>query len=108
MDPRKKIYVSDDTNFVYMAKIMRDYLVQKHNLLETSNTDRDKKEKRIKIFEEWISNRLPQFLSRLENELNNLNKNASDINRAVEKIKSVEDSIRKIILNEARGELVSL
>ena len=52
LDPRKKIYVSDDTNFVYMAKIMRDYLIQKHNLLETSNTDRDKKAKRIKIFEE--------------------------------------------------------
>ena len=108
LDPRKKIYVSDDTNFVYLAKIMRDYLVQKHNLLETSNTDRDKKEKRIKIFEAWISNRLPQFLSRLENELTNLSKNASDINRSVDKIKSIEDSIRKIILTEARGELVSL
>lgn len=50
LDPRKKIYVSDDANFIYIAKIMRDSLIQKHNLLETVNTD--SKERRIKSFEE--------------------------------------------------------
>ena len=49
LDPRKKIYVSDETNFIYIAKIMRDSLIQKHNLLETINSD---KEKRLKDLEE--------------------------------------------------------
>jgi hypothetical protein len=50
LDPRKKIYVSDENNFIYIAKIMRDSLVQKHHLLEIVNAD--SKEKRIKSFEE--------------------------------------------------------
>jgi len=50
LDPRKKIYVSDDSNFVYIAKIIRDSLIQKHNLLEAVKAD--DKEKRIKKIEE--------------------------------------------------------
>ena len=106
LDPRKKIYVSDDTNFVYIAKIIRDSLIQKHNLLETLNAD--SKEKRIKNFEEWIGSRLPQFLARLEKELTDLNKNANNIGRIAENIKSLEASIRKIILEEVRTELSNL
>ncbi|KLL02474.1 MAG: hypothetical protein MRERC_1c064 [Mycoplasmataceae bacterium RC_NB112A] len=106
LDPRKKIYVSDDANFVYIAKIIRDSLIQKHNLLEVVNTDN--KEKRIKNFEEWIESRLPQFLARLEKELTDLNKNANNIGRIAENIKSSEISIRKIILEEVRTELSSL
>ncbi len=49
LDPRKKIYVSDETNFIYVAKIMRDSLIQKHNLLENVNSD---KEKRLKNLDE--------------------------------------------------------
>jgi len=49
LDPRKKIYVSDETNFIYIAKIMRDSLIQKHNLLENVNSD---KEKRLKNLDE--------------------------------------------------------
>ena len=52
LDPRKKIYVSDDENFIYIAKIMRDSLIQKHNYLKKGDTDEDSKEKRIKNFEE--------------------------------------------------------
>ena len=106
LDPRKKIYVSDDANFIYIAKIMRDSLIQKHNLLEAVNTD--SKERRIKSFEEWVSNRLPQFLSRLEKELVDLNKNANSISRVAENIKSSETNIRKIILEEVRTELSNL
>jgi len=49
LDPRKKIYVSDETNFIYIAKIMRDSLIQKHNLLENIDSD---KEKRLKNLDE--------------------------------------------------------
>ncbi|CAI2162420.1 10700_t:CDS:2 [Funneliformis geosporum] len=73
LDPRKKIYVSDDTNFIYIAKIMRDSLIQKHNLLETVNAD--SKEKRIK-----------------KKELGDLNKNANSISRVAENIKSEQQN----------------
>ena len=49
LDPRKKIYVSDETNFIYIAKIMRDSLIQKHNLLKNIDSD---KEKRLKNLDE--------------------------------------------------------
>lgn len=49
LDPRKKIYVSDEVNFVYVAKVLRDTLIQKHNLIETVSSDKDK---RIKNLEE--------------------------------------------------------
>jgi len=52
LDPRKKIYVSDDENFIYIAKIMRDSLIQRHNYLKKGDMDEDDKEKRIKNFEE--------------------------------------------------------
>ncbi|MCE8163796.1 MAG: DUF2130 domain-containing protein [Candidatus Moeniiplasma glomeromycotorum] len=106
LDPRKKIYVSDDTNFIYIAKIMRDSLIQKYLLMETINADN--KEQRIKKFEDWIGSRLPQFLSRLEKELTDLNKNANNISRIAENIKSAETNIRKIILEEVRTELNNL
>jgi len=47
LDPRKRIYVSDDTNFIYIAKIMRDSLIQKYNLLETVSSDKDRKLKEL-------------------------------------------------------------
>ncbi len=50
LDPRKKIYVSDENNFVYIAKIMREALIQKSRLLEMVNLEG--KEQRIKNFEE--------------------------------------------------------
>jgi len=106
LDPRKKIYVSDENNFIYIAKIMRDSLIQKHHLLEIVNAD--SKEKRIKRFEEWINNRLPQFLARLEKELIDLNKNSNSISRAAESLKSLEANIRKIVLEEVRTELSNL
>lgn len=43
LDPRKKIYVSDENNFAYIAKIMRDILIQKHNLLERTRSDQQKR-----------------------------------------------------------------
>ncbi|KLL03182.1 MAG: chromosome segregation ATPase, partial [Mycoplasmataceae bacterium CE_OT135] len=105
LDPRKKIYVSDETNFIYIAKIMRDSLIQKHNLLENVSSD---KEKRLKNLDEWISDTLPQYFLRLEKELIDLNKNASSISRAAESIKNLEINIRKIILEEVRTELSNL
>ena len=105
LDPRKKIYVSDETNFIYIAKIMRDSLIQKHNLLENIDSD---KEKRLKNLDEWISETLPQYFLRLEKELIDLNKNANSISRAAESIKNLEINIRKIILEEVRTELSNL
>jgi len=48
LDPRKKIYVSDDENFIYIAKIMRDSLIQKHNYLKRAIQTRIAKRKELK------------------------------------------------------------
>ena len=55
-----------------------------------------------------MNNKLPQYLSRLEKELTDLNKNANSISRAAESIKGLEINIRKIILEEVRTELSNL
>ena len=52
IDSRKRIYFSDINNLTYIVKIIRNCLIQRHNLLEIGNTERDKKEKIIKTFEE--------------------------------------------------------
>ncbi|RHZ36607.1 DUF2130 domain-containing protein [endosymbiont GvMRE of Glomus versiforme] len=108
VDPRKKIYVSDDANFTYIAKIMRDTIIQRYNLLETVNNDRDSKEKRIRSLDEWVGNKLPQYLSRLEKKLADLNNNTDKISRAAQNLKDLETDIRKIILEEIRTELSNL
>lgn len=108
LDPRKKIYVSDDENFIHIAKIMRDSLIQKHNYLKKGDMDEDSKEKRIKNFEEWISSKLPQYLSRLENELTNLKKSSHHADKIIEITHNTEINIRKIILEEVRIELSNL
>ena len=108
LDPRKKIYVSDDENFIYIAKIMRDSLIQKHSYLKKGDTDEDGKEKRIKNFEEWISSKFPQYLSRLENELTNLKKSSHHADKITEITRNAEINIRKIILEEVRIELSNL
>ena len=108
LDPRKKIYVSDDENFIYIAKIMRDSLIQKHNYLKKGDTDEDSKEKRIKNFEEWISSKFPQYLSRLENELTELKKSSYHADKITEITRNAETNIRKIILEEVRIEISNL
>ncbi|RHZ37124.1 DUF2130 domain-containing protein [endosymbiont GvMRE of Glomus versiforme] len=108
VDPRKKIYVSDDTNFTYIAKIMRDTIIQRYNLLETVNSDKDNKEKRIRSLDEWVDNKLPQYLSRLEKKLADLNNNTDKISRAAQNLKDLETDIRKIVLEEIRTELSNL
>jgi ABC-type transporter MlaC component len=70
--------------------------------------DEDSKEKRIKNFEEWISNKFPQYLSRLENELINLKKNSHHADKIIEITHNTEINIRKIILEEVRIELSNL
>jgi Uncharacterized protein conserved in bacteria (DUF2130) len=52
LDPRKKIYVSNDENFIHIAKIMRDSLIQKHNYLKKGDADEDSKDRKIKQFNE--------------------------------------------------------
>ena len=108
LDPRKKIYVSDDENFIYIAKIMRDSLIQKHSYLKKGDTDEDGKEKRIKNFEEWIGSKFPQYLSRLENELTNLKKSSHHADKITEITRNAEINIRKIILEEVRIALSNL
>jgi hypothetical protein len=70
--------------------------------------DEDGKEKRIKIFEGWISSKFPQYLSRLEKELENLKKSHYHTDKITEITHNAEINIRKIILEEVRIELSNL
>jgi hypothetical protein len=105
-DCRKRIYVTDENNFVNIAKALRHVLIQRQIYLE--KTSSDSQEQRIKSFEEWISNRFPHFLSRLERELDDLNKNTISISRVAKNLSGLEDSIRKIILEEMKTDLNNL
>lgn len=50
--------------------------------------------------EEWINNKLPKYVSSLEDELVNQEKEANSIISKVEKIKVSKEKIRKLILDK--------
>lgn len=99
VDSRKRIYVSGENNDLFtVVKIMRELLITKHNFRETINSSA--KEQKIKNLEEWINNKLPKYVSSLEDELTNQEKEANSIISKVEKIKVSKEKIRKLILDK--------
>jgi len=67
-DLRKKIYISgDNSNIFIVAKIMRELLINKSNFEAMIKSD--EKERKIRNLKEWVENKLPRYISILEEEL---------------------------------------
>lgn len=107
VDFRKKIYISGDNNNLFVvAKIMRELLITKHNFLETINSDG--KEQRIKNLDEWINNKLPGYVSSLEEVFLDQEKEANAIINKAEKIKNLKEKIRKLIIDKITLEIKNI
>jgi hypothetical protein len=105
LDLRKKIYISGDNNNLFVvAKIMRELLITKHNFKENSSV----KEQKIKNLDEWINDKLPRYVSSLEEEFEGQEKEANNIINRAEKIKNSTEKIRKLTLDKIILEIRSI
>ncbi|CAI2184838.1 17328_t:CDS:2 [Funneliformis geosporum] len=92
LDTRKKIYISgDNINIFIVAKIMRELLITKCNFETLVKSD--EKEQKLKKLKDWIEYKLPRYISILEDELNNQEKEADIIIREAGKIKKSKERI---------------
>lgn len=99
LDPRKKIYISGDNNNLFtVAKIMRELLITKYKFRETINSSI--KEQKLRNLEEWVNDKLPKYISSLEDEFMNQEKEANAIISKAEKIKTGKEKIRKLIIDK--------
>ncbi|CAG8724189.1 5054_t:CDS:2 [Racocetra fulgida] len=90
LDLRKKIYISGDNNNLFVvAKIMRELLITKHNFKQNSSI----KERKIKNLDEWINDKLPRYISSLEEEFDSQEKETNNIISKAEKIKNSTEKI---------------
>ncbi|CAG8849816.1 32149_t:CDS:1, partial [Racocetra persica] len=105
LDLRKKIYISGDNNNLFVvAKIMRELIITKHNFKENSSV----KERKIKNLDEWINDKLPRYVSSLEEEFVGQEKEANHIISKAEKIKNSTEKIRKLTLDKIILEIRSI
>ena|SRR5438552_24174 len=107
LDLRKKIYISGDNNNLFaVAKIMRELLITKHNFAEMVKSDT--KEQKIKHLEEWKNDKLPSYISSLEEKFQSQEKEANKIISEAEKIKNSKEEVRKLIMDKIILEIRSI
>jgi hypothetical protein len=85
---------------------MRELLITKHKFRETINSSI--KEQKIKNLEEWINDKLPKYISSLEDELIIQEKEANSIINKAEKIKTCKEKIRKLIIDKVVLEIKNI
>jgi len=58
--------------------------------------------------EEWVSDKLPKYVSSLEDELLNQEKEANSIISKAEKIKIFKEKIRRLVIDKIVSEIKSI
>ena len=108
VDWKKKIYISDDnSNLFLVVKIMRELLINKHNLMKNDDNSVDKEQK-LKKIEEWTIEKLPKYILNLQKQLENQEKYANSIINGAEKIKKSKDEITKLTMTNINEEIKKL
>ena len=108
VDWKKKIYISDDnSNLFLVVKIMRELLINKHNLMKNDDNSVDKEQK-LKKIEEWTIEKLPKYIFNLKKQLENQEKYANSIINGAEKIKKSKDEITKLTMTNINEEIKKL
>ena len=98
--PSKNILVSDDDNFVFASQMARLLLLAKQRLSQGESA-----EERIKKWEEWIKDKLPNYLLNLEKNFTEWEKDLGRINTSVKSMEKVKENIKNTIISEMEGEL---
>jgi hypothetical protein len=101
--PQKNILVCDSDNFVFASQMARLLVISKQRI----NTEESPQE-RVKKWEEWIKDKLPNYLLRLEKYFGEWEKDIGRINTSVKSMEKVKEEMRKMVLGEMEGELKSI
>ena len=101
--PSKNILVSDDDNFLFASQMARLLLLAKQRLSQGESA-----EERIKKWEEWIKDKLPNYLLNLEKNFTEWEKDLGRINTSVKSMEKTKENIKNAIISEMEGELRSI
>lgn len=105
IDPRRKIFVTDDSSVVNLSfaiKAIREAIISKYKVRADDSMSARTKAKKI---ERWIRDSLPKYIISLENQLRNQEKMANHIIDKVNEIKRSRDKIHSLVMNEIHAEL---
>jgi len=101
--PQQNILVSDEESFIFASQMARLLIFSKLRInSEESPTER------IKKWEEWIREKLPGYLLKLEKYFNEWEKDIGRINTSVKSMEKVKEEMKKVIVGEMEGELRSI
>jgi len=98
--PSKNILVSDDDNFLFASQMARLLLLSKQRLSQGESA-----EDRIKKWEEWIKEKLPNYLLNLEKYFGEWEKDLGRLNTSWKSMLSLKESIQKVIMEGMELEL---
>jgi hypothetical protein len=98
--PQKNILVSDEENFIFASQMARLLIFSRQRLNAAESP-----QERIKKWEEWIKEKLPNYLLKLEKYFNEWEKDIGRINTSVKSMEKSKEEIKRIIIGEMEGEL---
>ena len=98
--PQQNILVSDEENFIFASQMARLLIFSKLRInAEESPTER------VKKWEEWVKEKLPNYLVKLGNNLTEWEKDITGINTIVKSMTKTREEIKRITINEIALEL---
>lgn len=101
--PQKSILVCDVDNFVFASQMARLLIISRQRL-----TAEETPQERIKKWEEWIKDKLPNYLLKLEKNFTEWEKDIGRINTSVKSMEKAKEEMKKVIVEEMEGELKSI
>ncbi|WNE40655.1 MAG: hypothetical protein mread185_000112 [Mycoplasmataceae bacterium] len=98
--PQQNILVSDEDNFLFASQIARLLIFSKLKI-----KDKEDSVTRIKKWEEWIKDKLPNYLLKLEKYFSDWEKDLGRISTSLKSMEKTREEVRKLILSELEVEL---
>ena len=101
--PQKNILVSDPDNFIFASQMARLLVLAKQRFSKEETP-----EQRIQKWEEWIKDKLPNYLLRLEKSFTEWEKDIGRINTSVKSLEKTREEMKKVIMGEIELELKAI
>jgi hypothetical protein len=101
--PQQNILVSDEENFVFASQMARLLIFSRLRINIEENP-----QQRIKKWEEWIKDKLPNYLLKLEKYFNEWEKDIGRLNTSVKSMEKTREEMKKVIIGEMEMELKAI
>ncbi|MCE8163832.1 MAG: DUF2130 domain-containing protein [Candidatus Moeniiplasma glomeromycotorum] len=98
--PQQNILVSDDDSFIFASQMARLLIFSR---LRANLEERP--EERVKKLEEWVKEKLPNYLLKLEKHFTEWEKDIGRINTSVKSMEKNREEMRKVVMGEIELEL---